>query len=86
VESLSDQVEVQAPVLFYNLRRSGHPSVTLGGALIYDRAPYQPRLTEAQLRALNRTIRLPGAIIGHIWWDVMKMPHAPQWYKHRGLR
>lgn len=54
MEHLSDQVEIAAPVEFTDLRRSGHPSVTLGGRTIYDREPKQRRLTEDELRVKSR--------------------------------
>lgn len=51
MENLSDQVETTAPVWFNDLRRSGHPSVTDDGHSVYDRAPKQHRLTEAEIEA-----------------------------------
>lgn len=54
MEHLSDQVELTAPVEFTDLRRSGHPSVTLGGRTVYDRPPKQRRLTEDELRVKSR--------------------------------
>jgi hypothetical protein len=54
VEHLSDQVEVTAPVEFTDLRRSGHPSVTLGDRTVYDRPPKQHRLTAEELRVKSR--------------------------------
>lgn len=47
-------VATRAPILYYNLRRSGHPIVTSGTEVVYDRAPEQERLTEEQLRAIYR--------------------------------
>lgn len=47
-------VALRAPVLYYNLRRSGHPSVTSDGVTIYDRPPEQHRLSEAELKAIYR--------------------------------
>lgn len=47
-------VAARAPVLYSNLRQSGHPLVTSDGAVIYDRAPEQERLTEAELKAIYR--------------------------------
>lgn len=55
MEDLADQVETFAPVLFENLRESGHPQVEDGERTVYDRAPKQRRLTEAELREQNRT-------------------------------
>src|ERR1039457_1420591 len=43
-----------APVLYANLRASGHPSVTSDGTTVYDRPPRQHRLTEDELRAIYR--------------------------------
>lgn len=51
VEFLSAQVEVRAPVEFDHLRRSGHPSVTRNGAVVYDRAPAVHRLSREELDA-----------------------------------
>jgi hypothetical protein len=56
VEHLSDQVELLAPVEWADLRRSGHPSVSQAGRLLYDRPPKQARLTEEELRAKSRAI------------------------------
>jgi hypothetical protein len=56
MEHLSDQVELLAPVEWSDLRRSGHPSVTQGAKIIYDRPPKQARLTEAELKAKSRAI------------------------------
>lgn len=60
MEMLSDSLEVYAPILYYNLRRSGHPMVKVGGATTYNRAPKQRRLTEAELRQLRRSRRPEG--------------------------
>ena len=70
MENLSDQVKFHAPVEFNHLRRSGHPVVTLGGATVYDREPEVHRLTEAELRALNRIrwLTMPDALRGWIYW------------------
>ena len=35
------------------LANSGHPTVTDDGAVVYDRAPIYPRLSEAELRAAH---------------------------------
>lgn len=72
MEHLSDQVEIEAPVEFWDLRRSGHPEVHVGQRLVYDRHPKQRRLTEPELRAKNRLRwdSLPDAIKGYIWWKV----------------
>jgi hypothetical protein len=70
MENLSDQVRFHAPWEFNHLRRSGHPSVTLGGATIYDRPPEVERLTEAQLKAQSRLLypSLPAALKGWLYW------------------
>lgn len=54
MEDLSGQVAEHAPVEFWDLRMSGHPTVARGGAVVYDRPPMQARLTPAQLRAKNQ--------------------------------
>lgn len=54
MEHLSDQVEITAPVEWDDLRRSGHPQVTLGGRTVYDRAPKAARLTAEELKAKSR--------------------------------
>lgn len=51
---LSRQGEQRAPVEFVNLRRSGHPTVTDNGAVVFDEPPAVPRLSEEQLRAQRR--------------------------------
>ncbi len=51
VEDLSGEVRERAPKQFGNLAESVHPSVTSHGNVIYDRAPVQKRLTEAEIRA-----------------------------------
>jgi cytochrome oxidase assembly protein ShyY1 len=77
MERLSDAVEVQAPVEFYDLRRSGHPEVRVGQRLVYDRQPKQRRLTEQELRAKNRLRPMPKQLIGWIWWHVMHEQKPP---------
>jgi hypothetical protein len=47
-------VAARAPVLYSNLRASGHPVVTSDGLTIYDRPPRQHRLTEEELKAIYR--------------------------------
>lgn len=54
MEHLSNAVEVEAPVDFGDLRRSGHPQVQAGERIIYDREPKQHRLTAAELREKSR--------------------------------
>ena len=59
MEHLSDEVEVTAPREWGDLRSSGHPKVTLGERVVYDRAPKAARLTAEELRAKSRaTMRL----------------------------
>lgn len=47
-------VATRAPVLYSNLRASGHPMVDSDGVTVYDRPPRQHRLSEEELRALWR--------------------------------
>lgn len=54
MEDLSGEVFDHAPIEFLDLRASGHPVVTQGGAVVYDRPPMQARLTEQQLKAKHR--------------------------------
>jgi hypothetical protein len=54
MKDLVTQVEVTAPVLWNNLRQSGHPTVTDNGAVVHDEPPKQARLTDAELRAESR--------------------------------
>jgi len=63
-----------APSEFGHLRSSGHPivyspsSTTAGdGVPRYDRAPVKQRVSEAELRAEDRTVPYSGALIGWIW-------------------
>jgi hypothetical protein len=49
-----DGVALHAPVLYANLRASGHPIVTDDGHVVYDRAPRQHRLSEEELKAIYR--------------------------------
>lgn len=67
-------VKTHAPSLFGELRSSGHPIVyspsptPLGdGPVKFDRPPDAERLTEAQLRAEDRSLPFTGALIGWIW-------------------
>jgi hypothetical protein len=57
MEDLSGEVFDKAPIEFLDLRASGHPVVTQGGAVVYDRAPMQARLTEEQLRLKGKMRR-----------------------------
>lgn len=59
VDSMEDLAEdggvaTRAPVLYSNLRASGHPSVTSDGVTVYDRDPRQHRLSEEELKAIYR--------------------------------
>jgi hypothetical protein len=56
VEDLAEEggVATHAPILYANLRASGHPTVSEDGVTIYDRPPRQHRLTEEELRAIYR--------------------------------
>jgi hypothetical protein len=62
MEHLSGEVERLAPVEFGDLRASGHPSVTDDGHVIYDRAPRQHRLTEAELAAKGEALEALEAL------------------------
>jgi hypothetical protein len=51
-----DRARIRAtPVLYRNLRRSGHPRVYSRGRKVYDRPPAQHRLSREELRAQRRT-------------------------------
>lgn len=54
MKDLVDQVKVRAPVLFFNLHRSGAPSVTDKGATVRSQPPEQRRLSEQELKALSK--------------------------------
>lgn len=56
MEHLADQVELTAPVEWNDLRKSGHPQVTVGERTVYDRAPKAARLTAQELKAKSRAI------------------------------
>jgi hypothetical protein len=77
MDHLSDRVEVEAPVEFADLRRSGHPEVYSGERQVYDRQPKQHRLTEGELRIKARLRHLPPELIGWIWWHVMHKQEPP---------
>lgn len=51
---LKDETAAKTPREFVNLARSGHVTVTDDGAVVYDRPPDVPRLSEEQLRAQRR--------------------------------
>lgn len=75
----SGGVLTHAPVLWGDLRRSGHPSVLSGSRLVYDREPLARRLTEEELRAKARLIPLPGPLLGYIWHVVEGHIHPANW-------
>lgn len=50
-ERLADTSAAAAPVEFGDLADSAHPEVTSDGAVVYDRPPAVPRLSEEQLAA-----------------------------------
>jgi len=56
MEDLAEEggIATHAPVLYSNLRASGHPMVTSDNVTIYDRPPRQHRLSEEELRAIYR--------------------------------
>lgn len=51
VETLADEASAEAPIEFGDLKASAHPTVTADGAIVYDRPPLVPRLSEGQLKA-----------------------------------
>lgn len=55
-EHLSDQVEVNAPREWGDLMRSGHPTVTVGERIVYDRDPKVHRLTAQELKLKSRAL------------------------------
>lgn len=55
-EHLSDEVESSAPREWGDLMMSGHPQVTVGGHVTYDRPPKVGRLTSAELKAKSRAV------------------------------
>lgn len=59
VEDVTARQQQLTPILFNNLKRSGHPSVADDDRVVYDRPALQRRLTEAELRALRRRRRGP---------------------------
>lgn len=77
-------VAATAPVLFGDLRDSGHPQVwapatsLMGEGLPrYDRPPRQRRLTEFELRAKARLLPMDPKLVGWIWWHVMHRTMPP---------
>lgn len=53
VEKLDNDSAALTPKEATVLARSGHPTVTDNGAVVYDRAPEVPRLSEQELRAIH---------------------------------
>lgn len=82
VEDLAGEggVETHAPVLWGDLRRSGHPIVKSDDRVVFDRPPAARRLTDAELRAKARLIPLPGPLLGYIWWHVEGHVHPPNYH------
>jgi hypothetical protein len=82
VEDLAGEggVETHAPVLWGDLRRSGHPTVRNNGAVVFDRPPAARRLTETELKDKARRIPLPGPLLGYIWWHVEHHAHPPNYH------
>lgn len=54
MEDLAGEVYDLAPREFHDLRASGHPTVSSGGTIVYDRPPMVARLTVAQLKAKDQ--------------------------------
>lgn len=52
VEQFDGHAAERCPKELTMLSRSGHPSVTSEGAVVYDRAPEVPRLSKSELREL----------------------------------
>lgn len=50
MEDLSLEVYTRAPLEFGDLKGSGHPMVSEDGAVVYDRPPMVPRLSESELK------------------------------------
>lgn len=73
-------IATHAPVLFGDLRESGHSEVFEDGTQVYDNPARVHRLTEAELKAKGRLIPMPAALIGYIWWKVMKRTKPPGHY------
>jgi hypothetical protein len=77
VESLCGSVAIEAPVLWGDLRRSGHPIVTSDGRPVYDRSPEARRLTDAELDAKARMEPMDGPLLGYIWYHVEHHTEPP---------
>lgn len=54
MEALNSAMSAAAPIDHNNLRRSGNPRVYSNGRKVYDRAPHQRRMSEAELKTLRR--------------------------------
>jgi hypothetical protein len=52
-ERIAERYAEIAPVELTNLRRSGHPTASDDGDVYYDRPPEQPRLSDAEIAALD---------------------------------
>jgi hypothetical protein len=58
-EHLSDELELTAPREWGDLMKSGHPQVSVGGHVTYDRPPKAARLTAQELKAKSQaTMRI----------------------------
>lgn len=53
MEKFANDSGVACPKELTLLAHSDHPTVTSNGALVYDRAPEVPRLSEQELRSLH---------------------------------
>ena len=54
MEALNTRMSAASPVLYSNLRRSGNPRVYSRGRKVYDRAPWQRRMSALELRQVRR--------------------------------
>jgi hypothetical protein len=54
MESLNSAMSAAAPIQYNNLRRSGNPKVFDNGREVYNRPPWQRRLSDEELRGLRR--------------------------------
>lgn len=54
MESLNTAMAASAPVELSNLRKSGNPRVFDNGRQVYNRPPWQRRMSEQELRAARR--------------------------------
>ena len=78
-EDLADEVAMLAPREFGDLMRSAHPQVTQDGRAIFDRPPFQPRLSAEQLRAKSRIALRErwNAGLDVFWTKGGKVVHVP---------